>query len=91
VRAGCQQAYTNGIVIAFIAGSVLYVFCLSTMAELGENYRYKFLVEPLVLVLTAAALGDLVRRLSVMRRPGLLDGQGRSAYASRNDEGILSE
>lgn len=51
------------IVIAFIGITILYVYAVATALELGENYRYRFLTEPLFMVLTATAAADLVRKV----------------------------
>ena len=55
---------TQGIVLLFIIGNAIYVYCLATMLELGENYRYRFLVEPLFLVLTVVALQAATQRVA---------------------------
>lgn len=51
----------HGILVAFIVCNAIYVYCMGTMLELGENYRYRFLIEPLFLVLTAFVLSHLFR------------------------------
>ena len=49
------------IVIGFITLTAAYVYVIGTTVELGENYRYRFLVEPLFLVLTVTAATQTVR------------------------------
>ena len=49
---------------AFFAFSVFtigWVFCVSSLLELGENFRFRFAVEPLVVVILGAMLAHLVR------------------------------
>lgn len=56
-----QDAGANpqALVIAFIFVTALYVYAVGTMVELAENYRYRFLIEPLFMVLTVTAAADL--------------------------------
>lgn len=49
------------IVIGFVTLTAVYVYAIGTTVELGENYRYRFLVEPLFLVLSATAATQVVR------------------------------
>lgn len=51
----------RAIVIGFIVVSALYLYAVGTAFELAENYRYRFNIEPLFLVLTATAATSLVR------------------------------
>lgn len=51
----------RAIVIGFMVMSILYIYGVSTAFELAENYRYRFLTEPLFFVLTATALTHLIR------------------------------
>ena len=46
---------------AFITFTAIYVYAIGTTVELGENYRYRFLVEPLFLVLAVTAATQTVR------------------------------
>lgn len=62
------QCLPRAIVIGFIVLSALYLYAVGTAFELGENYRYRFNIEPLFLVLTATAATGLVRL--VRRRIG---------------------
>jgi hypothetical protein len=64
IREDTSAEKTRGIVLLFMIGNAVYVYCLATMFELGENYRYRFLVEPLFLVLTAVALQATAQRLA---------------------------
>ena len=75
----------RGILIGFIILSVLYIYAVSTTIELGENNRYRFMTEPLFMVLAATAVTELLRRarrvLPALRSaPG---ETGRSAGSSR--------
>lgn len=62
--------FSRGIVLAFIIGNTVYVYLLGTMLELGENYRYRFLIEPLFFVLTAVMLHALAGRIAAIFRRG---------------------
>jgi hypothetical protein len=53
----------RAIVIGFIAGTAFYIYMLGTALELSENNRYRFLIEPLFMVLAATAATDVVRML----------------------------
>lgn len=48
----------RAIVIGFIVVTALYLYAVGTAFELAENYRYRFLIEPLFLVLSATAVAD---------------------------------
>jgi hypothetical protein len=50
------------VVMGFLVLTALYVYVLATTIELGENYRYRFMLEPLFFVLAAAALTTAARR-----------------------------
>lgn len=66
-RRGIRSAEPNGkpraLVIGFIVLSALYVYALATTIELSENYRYRFAIEPLFMVLTVTAATHLLRTL----------------------------
>ncbi|MBL8266852.1 hypothetical protein, partial [Steroidobacter sp.] len=51
----------RALVIGFIVLTALYLYAVGTAFELAENYRYRFLIEPLFMVLTATAATSLVR------------------------------
>jgi 4-amino-4-deoxy-L-arabinose transferase-like glycosyltransferase len=53
----------RALVLGFIVLTALYVYGVATALELSENYRYRFNIEPLFLVLTVTAATDLVRRI----------------------------
>jgi hypothetical protein len=53
----------RAILAGFIVLTALYLYVVSTAFELAENYRYRFNVEPLMFVLAAAALTDIVRKV----------------------------
>ena len=62
----------TGIVIGFVLLSILYVYGVSTTLELGENYRYKFLIEPVFLALAASAIADAAGGLRRLLRRAIL-------------------
>jgi hypothetical protein len=53
----------RAVVMGFFVITAVYVQVVSTMLELAENYRYRFLVEPLFFVVTAAVLTEAMRWL----------------------------
>lgn len=53
----------RALVLGFIVLTALYLYVVSTTIELAENYRYRFNIEPLFLVLLVTAAADLVRKL----------------------------
>jgi hypothetical protein len=55
------EARARALVIGFIVVSAAYLYAVGTAFELAENYRYRFNIEPLFLVLTATAATSLVR------------------------------
>jgi hypothetical protein len=58
-----QDRWPRAIAIGFIVLSAAYLYVVATAVELGENYRYRFLIEPLFMVLAVTAATDLVRML----------------------------
>lgn len=52
----------RALVIGFIVLTALYLYAVGTAIEIGENYRYRFNIEPLFLVLAVTGATDLVRR-----------------------------
>jgi hypothetical protein len=55
----------RAIVIGFIVFTMLYIYGVGTAFELAENYRYRWVVEPITFVLAATALTHLVRIVRV--------------------------
>jgi hypothetical protein len=51
------------VVLGFLVITAVYTYLVSTTLELGENYRYRFLVEPLFFVLAAAAATSAFRAM----------------------------
>lgn len=68
----CQESMPRALTMGFIVVTALYVYVVGTGLELAENYRYRFLIEPLFLVLQVAAATALLRvcrdKLQTMRR-----------------------
>jgi hypothetical protein len=58
----------RALVLGFIVLTALYLWVVSTAIELGENYRYRFNIEPLFLVLVMTAATELVRALRKLTR-----------------------
>lgn len=59
----------RAVVIGFIVVSALYVYAVGTALELAENYRYRFLIEPLFMVLTATSATSVIRFCRAWRTP----------------------
>ncbi len=55
--------------VALVLGTLLYVLTVSTLVEVGENNRFRFLIEPACLALVAAGWSTWTRRLSRHRPP----------------------
>jgi hypothetical protein len=51
------------ITLGYLLFVIVYVYVLGTFVELSENYRYRFVAEPLFAVATATIATDFVRRL----------------------------
>lgn len=51
----------EAITLAYILFNTLYIYMIGTLLELGENYRYRFLQEPLTLILFAILVSDAMR------------------------------
>jgi hypothetical protein len=63
-------ALARAVTIGFIVFTSLYIYGVGTAFELAENYRYRWVVEPVTFVLVATALthlGRVVRRRFVVR------------------------
>ncbi|MCC7178763.1 MAG: hypothetical protein IT177_10265 [Acidobacteria bacterium] len=71
LRQGDRGARARGAVLAFLVLQVLYVTAASTMLTFLESSRYRFQVEPLIWVLTAACVADAwTRYRGSLVRPG---------------------
>ena len=67
-RAQEPAAQARAIVIGFVVVTALYTYVIGTTVEMGENYRYRYLTEPLLLVLTIDAIAAMIRVLREGRR-----------------------
>lgn len=67
-----RERRNTAVLIGFMLVSILYVYGTSTTLELGENYRYKFMIEPIFLVLAAAFAVDAVRAAKAMLAKAML-------------------
>ncbi|HEY0683884.1 MAG TPA: glycosyltransferase family 39 protein [Steroidobacter sp.] len=65
VLRGVAEAKPRAIVMGFIVLTAVYLYAVGTMLELGENFRYRFLIEPLFFVLTATAAVSLVNLIKL--------------------------
>ena len=66
VVAADPQSKPRALVLGFIVLTALYLYAVATAIELSENYRYRFNIEPLFMVLTVTAATDLVRRIRAL-------------------------
>jgi hypothetical protein len=57
------ESSPRALTLGFIMLTALYLYAVATAIELSENFRYRFNIEPLFMVLTATAATDLIRRL----------------------------
>jgi hypothetical protein len=57
------QSLPRAVVIAFMVFTSLYIYGVGTAFELAENYRYRWVVEPLTFVLLGTAVTHLVQLL----------------------------
>ena len=58
----------RALVLGFILFNMLYVYTVGTAFELGENYRYRFAVEPLFFAALAMIATDVFRKASAALR-----------------------
>jgi hypothetical protein len=56
------------VTLGYLLLVMVYVHALGTLVEIGENYRYRFVVEPLLAVAIAVFATDAVRRLAARWR-----------------------
>jgi hypothetical protein len=61
LRPGADSAT---VTIAFAGLTILYVTLVGNLAEVGENFRFRFVLDPLAIALVAVAIQRLVRRFS---------------------------
>ena len=59
LRPGASAA---DVTVAFAALTILYVLVVGNLAEVGENFRFRLVVDPLAVALVAAAVQRLVNR-----------------------------
>ncbi len=62
-RDAAPDRRASAIVLAYLLFNILYIYGLATFLELAENYRYRFIQEPLMLVVISLLLGDLLLTL----------------------------
>lgn len=63
------ESRVTGIIIGFIACNILYVWLVGTAVELGENFRYRFLAEPLFFVLLVVGAHAAWQRVRPLLEP----------------------
>jgi hypothetical protein len=68
VRTSDPTEQARAIAIGFIVLTCLYVYAVGTTLELSENSRYRFLTEPLFMVLGATAVVALIGNVRRGRR-----------------------
>lgn len=60
LRSGNSHSRPRAIVMAFISGTAIYLYVVSTTIEMAENYRYRFLIEPLMFALAGTAIAAAI-------------------------------
>lgn len=68
-RASAVERVRDDATLLFLAGLTLYTVLVGCTMELGENSRFKFLIEPAFLTLTFVVLHRLVGRTSTRAKP----------------------
>lgn len=58
------------VTVGFVAFNVLYMVAVGNLFETGESNRYRYLIEPLVVVALAACLDRIVRGGALRSLPG---------------------
>jgi hypothetical protein len=58
------------VAMAFAALTILYVAVVGNLAEVGENFRFRLLLDPLAIALVAVAAQRLLRRRGSVRGAG---------------------
>lgn len=53
----------DGLFFAWAVLTIGWVFAVASLLELGENFRFRFAVEPLAFVLLCAAFAEIIRRI----------------------------
>ena len=66
-RNAAPERRGSAVILAYLLFNILYIYGLATFLELAENYRYRFIQEPLVLVVISLLLGDLILTLRKSR------------------------
>jgi len=77
-RYAAPDRRASTIVLGYLLFNILYIYFLGTFLELAENYRYRFIQEPLVIIVIGLLLGDLIHARRKWR-----DGTGIPAPDNR--------
>ena len=68
VRILRRRSHPADLAMTVLAGTVLFVLVVSVGTEYGENARFRVLVDPIVIGITAAVITDAIRGLVNRRR-----------------------
>jgi hypothetical protein len=60
-RKDWRNVDARAVLMGFFVLTALYLYVVGTALELGENYRYRYNIEPLFLAVAAVAVTDFVR------------------------------
>ncbi|MCA9443189.1 MAG: hypothetical protein KC964_20485, partial [Candidatus Omnitrophica bacterium] len=71
---GRERLAKNALVIAFIIFNIVYLMLIGNIFEYGENNRFRFMSDPLVLILSSIALNNGFSR--VKNRIGKNESKG---------------
>jgi hypothetical protein len=66
---GPRRDAATGLVSGFLVWNVVYVLIIANALELGENNRFRFVVDPQCLALLGLFLDDRIRRRRGVRAP----------------------
>lgn len=85
IRRGCDPIDRGLAVLLFAWCTVMYVTAVTAFGEVSENQRLRFCLDPLVVLLVAAAMRRLAYRVKTTRAqrvPGTTCGLSPSLYSS---------
>lgn len=68
-RVASPEGWARAVTMLFLAGNLVYVTLVGTMIDVGENNRFRFGIDPFVMILSALALVAAARwSMAVLRR-----------------------
>ncbi len=64
---GATEARNRAVVYAFLTFNIVYIAMVGNMFEYGENNRFRFMADPLVLLITGSAICDRKKFLGKLK------------------------